>query len=193
MRAQLGTCFVVFFCAGAVDAQGLMREQLQDLRSAEEARFQTLEQDCYTRFAVNDCLQEVRASKRLVLDDLRRKEVILSDEERRKKGADQLELIAEKTAKQKLDLENAASPEALKAQAERAKNAAQKAAQPLPAPLSATQAQPSTPLLGTPQPAEDAAKNKLDFDRKLKEAQERKESRDKSRLEKRADKPAQPL
>lgn len=196
MKAQLSACLVVFCCASIcaqTDVQGLTRQQLQDIRSAEEARFQTLEQHCYTRFAVNDCLQEVRASKRWVLDDLRRKEVILSDGERQKKAADQLELIAEKTAKKKLELEDAARQEALKTQAEQATSAAQKAAKPLPAPLPAAQAKPSTPSLGLVRPAEDAAKNKSDFDRKLKEAQERKESRNKSRLEKKADKPAQPL
>lgn len=196
MKALLGVCLAAFSCAAAT-AQASMdditQQQLQDTRRNEEARFQVLEQTCYTRFAVFDCLQQVRAQKRSVFDDLRRKEVALNDLERKKKAANQLEQIREKTSPEKLEVDNLRRQEALKAHVERETNAANKKAEQLNKPSPATKEQLSSPALGASSPAENAVKNKLEFDQKIKEAQDRRLSRDKSRLEKKADKPAQPL
>ena len=196
MKAQLGACLIAFCCVGAFaqsNVQELTFEQLQDARRSEEARFLALEQACYLRFAVNDCLQQVRADRRLVMDELRRKEVIINDLERQKKAAAQLELIKEKNSLEQLDLENSRRQEALKAHAERESSAANKRAEQLLKPLPTPLPKPSSPAAVPSRTADDAAKNKLDFDRKLKEAQERRESREKRRLEKKADKPALPL
>jgi hypothetical protein len=196
MRALLGACLVAFSCADVhaqAHVEGVTQQQLHEVRRTEEARFLALEQTCYTRFAVFDCLQQVRAQRRLVLDDLRRKEVALNDMERKKKAADQLEQIREKTSFEKLEAENSRRQEAMKAQIEREVSAANKKAEQLTKPSSNAKDKQSPPALGASSPAENAAKNKLDFDRKIKEAQDHRESREKSRLEKKADKPAQPL
>lgn len=196
MKALLGVCLVAFSCATAnaqASMEGLTQQQLQDTRRTEDARFLALEQTCYMRFAVFDCLQQVRAQKRLVLDDLRRQEVALSDLERKKKATKQLEQIREKISPEKLELENSRRQESLKTQIERETNAANKKAEQLNKPFPATKGQLSSPVLGASSPAENAAKNKLEFDQKIKEAQDRRLSREKSRLEKKADKPAQPL
>ena len=196
MKALLGACLVAFLWADVYaqpNVQDLTQQQLQDTRRTEEARFLALEQTCYTRFAVFDCLQQVRAQKRSVFDDLRRKEVDLNDLERKKKAANQLEQIREKTSPEKLEENNSRRLEALKAHSERETNAANKKAEQLEKPSPNTKDKPSRPASGASRPAEDAAKNKLEFDQKVKEAQDHRQSREKSRLEKKADKPAQPL
>ena len=71
------------------------RVRIQAERDAGEARFIEQEAACYAKFAVTDCLQEVRSQRRHLNDDLRRQTVVLNDMERRKKALlkmDQTEL-----------------------------------------------------------------------------------------------------
>lgn len=64
--------------------------RIRQSRAAEQARFAALEARCYRRFAVNDCLIEVRARRRDVLSDLRRQEISLNDAERKRRAAEQI-------------------------------------------------------------------------------------------------------
>ena len=66
------------------------RERIRQTRSSEQGLFTGQEAQCYARFAVNDCLIEVRARRRQVLGDLRRQEILLNDVQRKRRGADQL-------------------------------------------------------------------------------------------------------
>lgn len=104
----------------------MTKQHLQELKAAEEARFFAEEKTCYGRFAVNDCLRKVRAAKRVVLDELRRQQVLLNDLERRKQGKDQLEQIQEKSATKKLEVGNVERLEAVKAYKEREAKAEKK-------------------------------------------------------------------
>ena len=61
------------------------RVRIQAERGAGEARFIEQEAACYAKFAVTDCLQEVRSQRRHLNDDLRRQTVLLNDMERSKK------------------------------------------------------------------------------------------------------------
>jgi colicin import membrane protein len=67
---------------------------------AERARLETgyLLEDaaCYRRFAVNNCLEEVNSRRRETTGDLRRQEVLLNEQERKRKGAEQLRRTEEK-------------------------------------------------------------------------------------------------
>ena len=173
--------------------QGMSRQQIQEARSAEEARISDQESACYERFAVNDCLKQARAKRRLALEGLRRQEVILNDLERRKKAADQLELIQEKSSPQKREEANASRLDAVKAQKEREASAAKKLADHLLTPSPGKDDKRASPAMGTSRSAEEAAKNKMDYDLKLKEAQEHRQSREAELLKKKADKPIQPL
>lgn len=65
-------------------------------RAALAASRQKDEAVCYQRFAVEDCLREVRAKVREVENRLRAQEVELNDAERREKAADRLRAIEEK-------------------------------------------------------------------------------------------------
>jgi hypothetical protein len=196
MKHRLGFWFFALAFAGAnaqTSIEGVNRQQLQEKRTAEEARFLVLEEACYERFAVNDCLRQVRAKRRAVFDELRRHEVLLNDIDRRKKAAEQLDLIKDKTSPQKLEEAQSRRLESVKAQDEREANAEKKKLENSLAPLPNSQDKRAKPQVEATRSAEEALNKRLDFERKLKEAQDRRDSRAKSLLEKKTDKPVKPL
>lgn len=66
------------------------RARIRAARASEQERSAELERACYARFAVNDCLIEVRRARRDVLADLRRQELSLNDAQRKRRAAEQL-------------------------------------------------------------------------------------------------------
>jgi colicin import membrane protein len=157
------------------------RARIETDRAREQARYDKEEADCYQRFAVNDCLREVKVRRRATFEALRRQEIILNDADRKKQAAEQLRQIEEKAA-------------------ERAQDDAQKAQQ---APRQAKEKPANGKRTGgvTPQvrasssPAltpEQRAQEKKAYEEKLLKAQERKAQRDKALAEKTAP-PAKPL
>lgn len=66
------------------------RERIRQTRATQQAQFTAQEAQCYSRFAVNDCLIAVRAHRREILADLRRQEISLNDAQRKRRGAEQL-------------------------------------------------------------------------------------------------------
>ena len=76
-----------------VDAQRLVistkRQQLQTGFEAENAA-------CYQRFAVNNCLRDVKARQTTALADLQRQDMFLNDQERKRRGAEELSRIEAK-------------------------------------------------------------------------------------------------
>ena len=58
------------------------RERLQRERAAIEEVHQARQRDCWQRFAVNECLREVRRSRHAALDPLRQQELQLNAQER---------------------------------------------------------------------------------------------------------------
>ena len=71
-------------------------------RSRLEAVFALEDTACYTRFFVNSCLDEVKVRRREVLADLRRQEIVLNDEARKSKAAEQLQKTEDKSSPEKL-------------------------------------------------------------------------------------------
>lgn len=67
------------------------RSQLEQRSAAEDAA-------CHDRFAVNSCRESVGKHRREALADLRRQELLLNDQERRARSADQLRKIEEKSS-----------------------------------------------------------------------------------------------
>lgn len=53
---------------------------------------------CHQKFAVNSCLNEINVKHREAMADLRRQEILLNDDERRKRGAEQLRKVEEKSS-----------------------------------------------------------------------------------------------
>jgi hypothetical protein len=58
------------------------RAQLQQQRQAIEQQHEERRRECWQRFAVNDCLREVRRSRYQALDPLRPQELELNAQER---------------------------------------------------------------------------------------------------------------
>lgn len=58
------------------------RSRIHKARQQVEAKYKEDQADCYQRFAVNSCLRDARRSRRVVVDDLRRQEIILNDAKR---------------------------------------------------------------------------------------------------------------
>ena len=58
------------------------RERLQRERAAIEQTHDARKRDCWQRFAVNDCLREVRRSQHAALDPIRQQELQLNAQER---------------------------------------------------------------------------------------------------------------
>lgn len=104
-------CFVLALAALCVVATAqpvapdtvAVREAAEHVRIRKErdeaqARFKTQDVQCYQRFAVNDCLGEVRAQRRVVLAELRRQEILLNDTQRKRRAAEQLLRADDKAA-----------------------------------------------------------------------------------------------
>ena len=94
---------------GLVLAQPLVPDTVVAREAAEHARIRKergdaqvrfLAQDvqCYQRFAVNDCLGEVRTQRRAVLAELRRQEISLNEAQRKRRAAEQLLRADDKAA-----------------------------------------------------------------------------------------------
>lgn len=161
------------------------RARLQESRSREAARYDKEDAACYRKFAVTACLAEVRVRRRETLADLRRQEISLNDAERKRKGADQLVRIEEKSSPQAMQEAADKRAEALEAHKERQERADQKAAER----LDATSNQANVPKESQPaaearaRKAASVAEEQKKYNDKLREAQERKADRNKSLIE----------
>ena len=78
------------------------RARIEAERRNGESRFSQQEVKCYGRFAVTDCLHEVRLQRRQLLDDLRRQTVMLNDMERRNKTLSKMDRTPPESSSQKL-------------------------------------------------------------------------------------------
>ena len=168
------------------------RRLIQDERQLQESLFTKKESDCYLRFAVTDCLKQLRVERRLVMDKLRRQDVLLNDQERKQKGVEQIEGIREKSSPEHLESEAVKRADAIEARKEREKQAQQKAEDALlPRPVQEP-AKFEDKALNAARDADAALKNKQDFEAKVKEAQAHRASIEKSQQEKSAA-PKKPL
>lgn len=84
--------------ADAIDAE---RTRISAERGRIEAGFLVEDAACYKRFAVNSCLGEVNIRRREAMAALRRQEILLNDEERRMRGAEQIRKTEEKSSPEK--------------------------------------------------------------------------------------------
>lgn len=83
---------------GAVDSE---RQRISAERGKLEAEFSAEHASCYKKFAVNNCLGDVNEKRREAMAHLRRQEILLNDQERKQKAAEQLRKIEEKSSVQK--------------------------------------------------------------------------------------------
>ena len=153
----------------AVDRQAL-RSKIAEERARVEAQFNKDEAACYKRFAVSGCLLDLQKQRRLVLDKLRQQDNALNAAERQEKAQRQLQQIREKTAPEKMAEEAAKRAQAEKDFNERQEKAKQSTESVKP---------PQGRAVQSPKPAgrtsEQAAESELRFNRKLQDAQQRRE------------------
>lgn len=100
----------------AADAE---RSRIQAERDKVEERFARDEAACYQKFSVSDCLIQARTARRELISDLRRQELSLNAADARRRGAEQLSRIEEKSSPQAFADEAARRAQALEDQKER--------------------------------------------------------------------------
>ncbi|MDZ4073761.1 MAG: hypothetical protein U1E04_03310, partial [Hylemonella sp.] len=66
------------------------RARIEAERRQALERYGQEEADCYQRFAVNDCLSQMRKRRRVTMEELRRQEIILDDERRAAAAAEKI-------------------------------------------------------------------------------------------------------
>ena len=89
--------------AGAADepsAELVQRERIDKERRQAVFNFEVALRECQSRFAVTACVDAARTVQRDKLDSLRRQEEVLDGNERRRRAAERLEVIREKTEAQ---------------------------------------------------------------------------------------------
>lgn len=82
----------------SIDAERL---RISNERSVLEAGFSGEDTACHKKFLVNRCLDDVKARRGEALADLRRQEILLNDQERKAKGAEQVKKTEEKDSPEK--------------------------------------------------------------------------------------------
>ena len=121
---------LVMACVAAQAQIGSDAERLRisTERAQLEAAFALEDSACYKRFWVNNCLDEVKVRRRDALADLRRQEIVLNDEARKAKAAEQILKTEDKSSAEKLQLESDRRAQAVKDFEERMAREQQKTA-----------------------------------------------------------------
>jgi colicin import membrane protein len=106
MKKWIGSALLLACCYGhAQTSSDAERLRISTERSQLEAAGAVEDSACYQRFLVNSCLEEVKVRRRDALADLRRQEIVLNDQARKAKAAEQLQKIQDKLAPEKLQQE----------------------------------------------------------------------------------------
>jgi hypothetical protein len=71
-------------------------QRIEQARSEHERVYAAQQRLCYQKFAVNACLRELRLQKRVVMEDLRRQEVLINDEGRKRRGVQAIEQLEQR-------------------------------------------------------------------------------------------------
>lgn len=104
---QAIVCLLLLGAACLAQAQGGPRDaeavsQARERIAADRARIAEVlaeqERRCYQRFAVNDCLREARRQQREALAVLRREEIALNAEDRRRREAERVQRLQAREA-----------------------------------------------------------------------------------------------
>lgn len=111
----------IFFCAlmacllaYAQTTNDAERLRISHERAALDAGFSSEDTACYKRFLVNNCLDEVKVRRRYVMADLRRQEISINDQERKARGAEQVQKTEDKASPEKQQQEADRRAEAIK-------------------------------------------------------------------------------
>ncbi len=100
----LVSCLVALAFGTGAKAQtsyDVERSRITNERAALEAGFSEANSACYKKYLVNTCLDELREKRSMATADLRRQEISLDDQERKLKGARQIQKTEDKTSPEK--------------------------------------------------------------------------------------------
>ena len=84
--------------AGAPVSPDAERTRIAAERARLDAGFLTEDAACYKKFFVNSCLDDVNSRRREALATLRTQEILLNEQERKMRGAEQIRRIEEKSS-----------------------------------------------------------------------------------------------
>jgi len=190
MKTGFFAPFLIAFgvATSTVQAQDNAQQQMDQERSriaaerqAADSRYAQAEAACYARFAVNDCVNEAKAARRETLADLRRQEVSLNDDERRRKGAAQRQRLDDRSSAENQQRAAQQRARALQDAALREERGARKAvAAARPASAALPPAVVAVPAKAQPAPDASAIDRR---NKKLADAKARKERLEKRQLE----------
>ena len=90
------------------------RLRISSERAAFEAGFNLEDSACYQKFLVNNCLDEVKIRRRDAMADLRRQEISINDQERKARGAEQVQKTEDKASPEKQQQEADRRAEAMR-------------------------------------------------------------------------------
>ena len=179
--------------AGAPSSMAAERLRIEQERKREENRYAQEEAACYQRFAVTDCLREVRVRRRATFEDLKRQEIVLNDAERKNRAAEQVKRAEEKASPQSGQEDADRRAAARQQYQERLERAEQKKAERQQASDQKAAVPPRTRSSAAgSRDGEARAADRKSFDDKQRQALERKARRDKAQAEK-SGQPAKPL
>ena len=112
MRLFTALIFFAAWCSGAAAQTAALpatpdaeRTRIAAERALMESGFLTEDAACYERFFVNSCLDEVNTRRREALAALRTQEVVLNEQERKLRGAEQIRRIEGKALAESQQLE----------------------------------------------------------------------------------------
>ncbi len=170
-------------------------DQIEQERRRQEGLYAQQEAACYQRFAVNDCLREVRARRRVVMEDLRRQDILVSDEQRKLKGQEELKRLEERRSEQAIQEAEAQRAAALRDSQERQERAEQKKLDKARAEQDrlATSPQLSRDKSADRPTPQGQAQDRQAYEDKQRQAAESRARRDKALQDKAAQPPVQPL
>ncbi|MBC7603763.1 MAG: hypothetical protein H7255_14035 [Ramlibacter sp.] len=203
--ALFAACLILLpiasMAAGEADVSA-ERARIGAARAKVEGEFKEAEKACYKKFAVTDCIDEARVKRRDALSDVRRQELIINDAERKRRAAERMRAIEEKSASGKATGEAGKREKAVEDQAARDERSRQKkgdqAAHAASAPAKAVarqtrdQERQNSKASSQASRAKEAADQVRQREEKLAEAARKKQDRDK-RLAERTKKLATPL
>jgi hypothetical protein len=84
----------------AADDDAAERARLNQLKAQADARLAEKQLECRDRFAVNDCLLDLRKEHRAVVDPIRKQLMVLDDKDRKRRAAERLERTRNKVETQ---------------------------------------------------------------------------------------------
>lgn len=170
---------------------GAERARIAGERKVVEDRFAAEKKACNARFAVTDCVEKATRARNAALGDLRRQERVLNDADRRQRAAERLKELQERDsperrreaeerrvrglAEQK-EREERAAAKAQKRSAEQARRAQdpRPPRQPASAPAPQGGARIAPGPKAPPMSAEDAARNRAEYEARFAEAERHK-------------------